>query len=356
MARVSLIVPRVLRLTESREDLVPFRQILEGQGHTVETLVSDDTSSLSVAAVSGLRAATGDLFVVLDPSRGYLPDGLPALLAPLIEEKADLVVGSRDGKNVASLPHLLTRLLARPLLGVSEPTSGVVALTRRAFRAADDEFRPIGDRFTLELVARVEGPRREVPIRIDSATPLKGPRISLTDLRHFKRLADDRFGNLSRLVQFCMVGASGMVVDLSCYALFQFVFSRLGLFRSVAPLIGGPLDLAVAGALAIAVALVWNFSLNRRLTFSYARQGSIGRQFLTYALSNALGIALSFSVRVLLPTHVGFFSRHRLAAAVVGIVAATGISFSLSRWVVFRRRAEPAESARLRMAEPSPAP
>ena len=30
-----------------------------------------------------------------------------------------------------------------------------------------------------------------------------------------KRLADDRFGNFSRLLQFCVVGASGMVIDLS---------------------------------------------------------------------------------------------------------------------------------------------
>src|SRR5207237_3007752 len=91
-------------------------------------------------------------------------------------------------------------------------------------------------------------------------------------------------------------------------------------------------------ALAIGFALVWNFSLNRRLTFNDARQSSILRQFVTYALGNALGIALSFTVRLILPSRIGFFQRHKLAAAVVGIVAATGISFSMSRWVVFNRR------------------
>ena len=106
------------------------------------------------------------------------------------------------------------------------------------------------------------------------------------------------------------------------------------------PLFGSrqSLDLAVAGALAIAIALVWNFSLNRRLTFNDARQGSILRQFFTYVLGNALGIALSFSLRLILPSRIGFFQRHKLAAAVVGIVAATGISFSMSRWVVFTKR------------------
>ncbi len=51
-----------------------------------------------------------------------------------------------------------------------------------------------------------------------------------------------------------------------------------------------------------------------------------------------MAIALSFTIRLYLPTKVGFFARHRLAAAVVGIVAATGISFSMSRWIVFSRR------------------
>ena len=70
------------------------------------------------------------------------------------------------------------------------------------------------------------------------------------------------------------------------------------------------------------------------------RTGAILRQFFTYVLSNGLAIALSFSVRLFLPSRFGFFARHRLAAAVVGIVAATGISFSMAL-VRIRAAAEP---------------
>ena len=62
---------------------------------------------------------------------------------------------------------------------------------------------------------------------------------------------------------------------------------------------------------------------------------------MTYALGNALGIAVSMSLRLFLPVNFGFFDRHRLAAAVVGIIVATGISFSMSRWVVFIRKPDP---------------
>ncbi len=221
------------------------------------------------------------------------------------------------------------------MLGASDPFSGLIAMTAEQAEQLVGSFRPVGSRFTIDVVFRARGRKADAPIRAEArdATP-----ISLNDLRHVKRLADDRFGTISRLIQFCCVGASGMVVDLSCYALFQLIFSRTVLAKLSTPWLGGPLSLAVAGALAIATALVWNFSLNRRLTFADTREGSIPRQFLTYVLGNALGVALSFSLRLYLPANFAFFSRHRLAAAVVGIVTATGISFSMARWVVFREK------------------
>jgi len=234
-------------------------------------------------------------------------------------------------------PHLIG-MLARSLIGITDPSSGLVAVSRESYQARAEPNSPLGSRFVLELLVGAVGRRVEVPLR--RRVQRRRPGLGFSDVRLMKRLVDDRFGTLSRLFQFCLVGASGMVIDLSCYALFQWLLSRTGLasIKTPALISGQSLDLAVAGALAIALALVWNFSLNRRLTFNDARQGSIVRQFVTYVLGNALGIALSFSLRLVLPSQVGFFRRHKLAAAVVGIVAATGISFSMSRWIVFSRR------------------
>jgi dolichol-phosphate mannosyltransferase len=130
-----------------------------------------------------------------------------------------------------------------------------------------------------------------------------------------------------------------MIVDLTCYFLLQRVFGGTALADRVVPPTQITVALALARSLSIAVALVWNFSLNRRLTFSYARGGSIVRQFVTYVLSNALGVGLSLALSLGLPRVVPFFNDHKLVAAVVGIVAATGVSFSMARWVVFHGRA-----------------
>ena len=57
----------------------------------------------------------------------------------------------------------------------------------------------------------------DVPVTVDHR--FQAGRIGFRDVRPIKRILDARFGNYSRLVQFCIVGASGMVIDLSFYAL-----------------------------------------------------------------------------------------------------------------------------------------
>ena len=329
-------------------------------GEKVWPSVVANSRGLSSAAMTGLSLAgeSGDvdLLIVLDPSQGYDPDDLPLMVEPLVRGEAELTVARRSPRtadrsmdvDARSRPHrfLVAAFgkLTRPLLGASDVFGGLTALTPNQARAVTRSFEPVGARFTLDLLVRSKARRVEVLVRQEGPVATRG--LGFDDLRHLKRLADDRFGNASRLIQFCAVGASGMVLDLTFYAIFQLIFSSTSLARMRAPVVGGPLDLAVAGALAIGLALTWNFSLNRRLTFSYARHGSTVRQFLTYALSNAVGIALSFSLRLSLPVHVDFFHRHKLAAAVVGIVTATGISFSMSRWLVFSRRSVARDLAR----------
>jgi dolichol-phosphate mannosyltransferase len=375
MACVSLIVP--VAPGGAHLDLVGriagLQQGLRAAGHAVELLAVVDPEGTqplgdpglappvrmlvagrpgkAAAAFHGLREASGEFLVVLDLEKGYGSEDLDQVIGPLLRGEADVVVASRrrvdevsNGGSGSDAPRSSSRglagILLRPLIGIADPSTGLVAFTRSSYQAREDHPVPLGSRFVLEILVGAVGRRIEVPLQRSRGHRQGRLKLTPSDIRLFKRLADDRFGNFSRLFQFCAVGASGMVIDLSTYALLQLMLSRTELVRLKTPfLVRGPsLDLAVAGALAIAVALVWNFSLNRRLTFNDARQSSLFRQFVTYALSNALGIALSFSLRLILPTRIGFFQRHKLAAAVVGIVAATGISFSMSRWVVFHRR------------------
>ena len=360
MSRVTLILPAASGRIPERSTLLEIRDALGAAGHAVEILLLSgdpaahrlddlpDTEVVDVgeadlagAVLLGIEQAAGDRALVLDPRVRYPIADLLAVLEALDAGRGDVVVASRrcawrtdrDGRREvrASLP---LGWVARWFTGSSDPLSGLVGVRcdridpRHVGRAA-------GTMFTLELLAQLPGDRADVP-----AQPLTPPppfRPTVDELRHIKHLADDRYGNFSRLVQFCLVGASGMVVDLTSYVIFQWVFARSPLAGRSLPLLGH-LDLAAAAVTAVGLALIWNFTLNRRLTFSYARRESRRKQFAAYVLSNALAVSVNLFLRLHLPRWIDFFDRHRLMAAVVGIVMATGLSFSMARWFVFRRR------------------
>lgn len=368
MARVTLVLIADRGTAPTEDEIRRATDALEKGGHAVEVLVpfapgqnppawasSDGPAPAGrwteagfrgrvAAAVHGLLEGAGEWLVVAAPHDGHRPEDYARVVEALERSGAALVVASRraDGDGVPPASRLSARLGRglRRLLGTSDPFSTLVGISRPALESASSEFRAIGSHFTPELLARVPGPRLDLPARPRRRRLPVRP--TFDDIRHLKRLADDRFGTASRLLQFCLVGASGMVIDLSAYALFQWLFARSTLAGKVAPLVGSA-DLAAAAFLAVGLALCWNFSLNRRLTFNDARRGPLVRQFLAYAMSNALAVSLNLTLRLGLPRYVAFFDHHKLAAAVVGVVLATGLSFSLSRWVVFRHahRARP---------------
>jgi dolichol-phosphate mannosyltransferase len=374
MARVSLIVPTIPSDGPPTDLIAESLRALTENAHDVDTLVVAESGASTAgwalpagvriifsaspgrvaAALAGLERARGDFLLILDPLKGYESKDLSRLVGALERGEADLVVASRYAPDPNAPPvgqvRRLLNIAACSLTGTTDPLTGLIGMTRRVHDEDGHHFHPVGRVFSFEILAKMGGRWADVPVRVRSARKRSISRLALDDLRHLKHLADHRFGNLSRLIQFCAVGGSGMVVDLTCYFLFQLLFNRTSLIQFVVPPTKVTLADAFAGALAIGIALVWNFNLNRRLTFSYARGGSIFRQFLVYAASNGLGVALSLALRLLLPRKVPFFSHHKLFAAVVGIVMATGVSFSMSRWVVFRRH--PSSSNRAPFSEP----
>jgi dolichol-phosphate mannosyltransferase len=288
---------------------------------------------------AGLSAATGDHVVVLDVSRHYTADSVARVVGPVREGACDVAIAIPRGVRAGRAhPRNAFGLVSRLFLGTKDVFSGLFAFRRTLWEQGGRRAHVSPTSLVLGSMLRQGARCLDVPVDVHDG--FRSERLGLADLRPLKHLLDARFGDYSRLVQFCVVGASGMVVDLTFYALFQWLLSFTFLASRTSAIFGCSWHLAIAAAVAISIALVWNFTLNRRMTFNDAHKGDVFRQFLKYALSNALAIALSFSVRLYLPVHIGFFGRHRLAAAVVGIVAATGISFSMSRWIVFTRHPE----------------
>tara|TARA_R110002072_G_C7978936_1_gene535990 strand:+ start:13599 stop:14183 length:585 start_codon:yes stop_codon:yes gene_type:complete len=125
------------------------------------------------------------------------------------------------------------------------------------------------------------------------------------------------YAQLTRFVLFGCVGLSGMVVDLGVlYVLFPFT------------------GLAAGRAVAIAVAMTWNFVCNRVITFQSDTTLSPWSQYWRYVASCSVGAAINWSTSLALVSCIAVFREHVLLSAVAGVLAGFLLNFQLcSRWV-----------------------
>ncbi|HEX8279814.1 MAG TPA: polyprenol monophosphomannose synthase [Chthoniobacterales bacterium] len=194
--RLSIIVP-TLNEAENVEPLV--RQIMVAQPDCGEIIIVDDGSTdgtrervralsavfpvrllerneptlgLSGAVIAGARVARGELLVVMDADLSHPPDEIPNLIRPLLDARADLVIGSRyvRGGTTPGWPlyrKIMSRIaagMAYPLTGVHDSMCGFFAIGRARLL----ELAPAATGFKIAFEAIVRGGRTlrvvEVPI------------------------------------------------------------------------------------------------------------------------------------------------------------------------------------------------
>jgi dolichol-phosphate mannosyltransferase len=284
---------------------------------------------LSQAVLDGLRAARGDVLVVMDADLSHPPETLPAMLAKL-DGGHDFIVGSRfveggttddDWGLFRWLNSRVATLLAWPLTTIEDPMSGFFMLQRATFEAHTD-YNPIGYKIGLELLVKCKcHAAAEVPIHFADRR-LGYSKLSLREqlryIQHIRRLYIYRFAFWTQLAHFLAVGASGLVVNL--------------LILTAALSVGLPLQAAVVTA--IALSMLWNFGLNRRFSFADARKEPILRQLWDFVSACAVGAVVNYFVTMAATRSLG----HPQLAATVGVIAATGFNFTASRLYVFKRR------------------
>jgi dolichol-phosphate mannosyltransferase len=127
---------------------------------------------LVAAVMSGAEAATGEFLLVMDADLSHPPERLEALLAPLLENTADIVIGSRyiPGGSTPGWPvsrRLLSRagaLVAYPLTRVHDSMSHFFAIERA--RLLESRPPENSGRVTFEVITRARSTLRvrEIPI------------------------------------------------------------------------------------------------------------------------------------------------------------------------------------------------
>jgi dolichol-phosphate mannosyltransferase len=219
-----------------------------------------EEKGLSTAVIRGWQVARGEILGVIDADLQHPPEVLQQLLEEM-EKGADLAVASRhvEGGGVSEW-SVIRRFLSRgaQMLGLmilpevigrlSDPMSGYFMVRRRAI--AGKTLSPVGYKILIEVTAR--GKIRWLAeagyvFRERQAGESKVTwKQYIEYLQHLLRL---RLSLSARFIQFCLVGLSGVVVDMGFLYLLSDE-STLGL-----PLTRSKI---IAGELAIINNFIWN--------------------------------------------------------------------------------------------------
>jgi dolichol-phosphate mannosyltransferase len=155
---------------------------------------------LSSAVICGLRAAAGQILVVMDADLSHPPEAIPEMVAACRKPLVDFVIGSRHavGGSISQTWSVFRRLnssvatlLARGLTAARDPMSGFFALQRSTFESASDVC-PIGYKIGLELIVRCDCRQIvEVPIHFEDRVAGESKLTMMQQwhyLRHLARL------------------------------------------------------------------------------------------------------------------------------------------------------------------------
>ena len=302
--------------------------------YPVRVIVRRDERGLASAVVEGLKQVQGQMVAVIDADLQHPPEVL-AEMAKALENGAEIAVASRYVKGgscqgwglmrriISKGAVFLSHVLLPATRGVKDPMSGFFMLDRRVVEDAD--LKPTGYKILLEIL--MMGHFRSVAeVPYTFKTRARGEsklnaRQQIDYLKHIYSLMR-RKGELLRFGKFCLVGLSGVLVNMGLLWLLTEV---AGLFYLLSAAIG------------IETSIVSNFTLNDIFTFHDRRSSGLKpllRRLGKFNLVSLGGVGINLAVLWLLTEHLGL---HYLLSNMCGIAVATLWNYSVNTMWTWKR-------------------
>ena len=298
----------------------------------LKALHRKEKKGLASAVVYGLKHARAPTVCVMDADLQHPPEKIPELLAE-INGGADIAIASRYARKggvkrwgkrrrfISRGAEFLSRLTVPRVQGLTDPLSGFFVFKQEV--VSDAKLNPVGFKILLEILAKGRWKKViEVPYvfrkRIYGKSNLSfGEHFNY--LRHLWRLMRAG-GEASRFLKFCLVGASGIAVNLG---LLWILTEIVGLFY------------LVSAAFSIETSILSNFTLNELWTFRDRARSTKGilKRVAKFNLICVGGLLINLAILAALTELLGIYY---MISALFGIVAATLWNYVMSAMWTWR--------------------
>lgn len=298
-----------------------------------------DRRGLSSACIEGLLSTSAPYIAVMDADLQHDEALLPQMLQRLRHGPEDLVIASRyigsgrsDGlasqgrKRLSRAGVRLARLVTG--LDISDPVSGFFMLRRAVVDAVAPRLSGVGTKILIDILT--SSPTKlsvaELPYRFTTRHAGTSKLDTLVAIEYAMLLTEKLSGRFlpHKLLLFCLVGASGVVVNLIALRLLLDVFAV------------GQRGFVRAEMIAVAIAMVTNFFLNNMLTYRDTRL--VGRHAAFGLLSFMLVCSIGALANVGIARDVYALSGSWLLAGTAGAGVGALINYTLTSVFTWRRR------------------
>ena len=300
-------------------------------------VIQGQKQGLGAAYIRGMRHAIdalgADAVFEMDADFSHKPSDVPRLIDGL--QHADFIIGSRyvSGGSIPQewafyrrLNSRFGNIVARYIAGiyrVHDCTAGFRAIRASVIRDIDMEgFRVQGYAFQIALLhAAVVGGAKVVELPVEFIDRTAGEsKLGIKDIIEFFRSAAwIRFQSSKAFIKFCLVGASGVLVNLAIFT----------------ALLAVGINKFVASPIAIECSIFTNFLGNNYWTFQ--RRALVGRvraRGLRFNVVSILSLVISYTTFVVLSHEFPLMAPQM--QQFIGIVPATLVNYFLNSYWTFR--------------------
>src|SRR5665213_261548 len=351
VARLETVLPlgsaQVIFVDDSSDDTPDvIKSVASASRLPVEVIhrtAGERSGGLGGAVVTGMRAAVGNVVVVMDGDLQHPPETIPDLVLPIEQGIADLVVASRyrdggDGSGLANLARVgvsrsattLAKLaFPRQLADVTDPMSGFFAVRTDAIDI--DALKPTGFKILLETLARCPLTVAEVGFTFSERNAGDSKASMSEGLRfayHLSRLRLSTLGSpkAQRAVGFGAVGATGLVVNAIAFGMLVQL---------------GHLPYVWAAVLATQISTTWNFAGMELFVFRGRESARMWRRYIRFSiLNNSVMLArLPFLALLVEVLHVP-----EVMANIITLLAVFLVRFGISDKFIYKGEGDMASS------------